>query len=65
MLRCGVVWLGMVWENLVFIKGNMTSELYKNILDENLFQSSKKLQLGSGMVFQHDNEPKRTAHIVK
>ncbi|CAF3295376.1 unnamed protein product [Rotaria sp. Silwood2] len=43
----------------------MTGAMYKNILDENLFQSSKKLQLGSGMVFQHDNDPKHTAHIVK
>ena len=65
MLRYGVVWLGMVWENLVFIRGNMTGEMYENVLDENLFQSSKKLQLGSGIVFQHDSEPKHTVHIVK
>ena len=43
----------------------MTGEMYKNILDENLFPSSRKLELGSGMVFQHDNNPKRTARIVK
>ena len=62
------VWSCFAWNgvgNLVFIEGNMTGELYKNILDENLFQSSKKLQLGSGMVFQHDNNPKHTARIVK
>ena len=43
----------------------LTGEMYKNILDENLFQSSKKLQLDSGMMFQQDNNPKHTAHIVK
>ena len=62
------VWGYFAWndvENLVFIEGNMTGEMYKNILDENLFQSLKKLQLSSGMVFQHDNDPKHTAHIVK
>ena len=30
----------------------MIGEMYKNVLDESLFQPSKKLQLGSGMVFQ-------------
>ena len=62
------VWGCFAWNgvgNLVFIKGNMTGEMYKNILHENVFQPSKKLQLGSDMVFQHDNDPKHTAHIVK
>ena len=43
----------------------MTGQMYKNTLDENFFQSSKNLQLGSGMMFQHDNDVKHTAHIVK
>ena len=43
----------------------MTDEMYKNILDENLFQSLKKLQLGNGMVFQHDSDPKHPAHMAK
>ena len=62
------VWGYFAWNgvgNLVFIEGNMKVEMYKSILDENLFQSSKKLQLGSGMVFQHSNDPKHTARIMK
>ena len=62
------VWGCFAWNdvgNRVFIEGNMTDEMYKNILDENFFPSSKKLQLGSGMVFQHENNPKHTAYIVK
>ena len=54
------VWGCFAWNgvgNLVFIEGNMTGEMYKDILAQNLFQSSKKLRLGSSMVFQHDNEP--------
>ena len=51
--------------NLVSIGENMASKMYKSVLDKNLFQSSKKLQLGSGMVFQHDDDPKHAAHIVK
>ena len=43
----------------------MTDEMFKNILDENLSQLSKKLQLDSGMVFQYDNELKHATHIVK
>ena len=61
------VWGCFAWNdvgNLVFIEENMTGEMYKNILDENLFPSSRKLQLGSGMVFQHENNPKHTAHVL-
>jgi transposase len=39
--------------------------MYKDILQNNLFQSAKKLQLNRQMVFQHDNDPKHTAHVVK
>ena len=52
-------------ENLVFIEGNVPCEMHRNILEGKLFQSSKKLQLGCGMVFQHDDDWKHTAHIVK
>ena len=51
--------------NLVFINGNMTGDMYKDILKENLIQSAKKLNLGKNMVFQHDNDPKHTGHVVK
>ena len=62
------VWGCFAWNgvgNLVFIEGNMTGEMYKDILAQNLFQSSKKLRLGSSMVFQHDNDPKHTSRVVK
>ena len=57
MLGCAVILIGMVWEI-------WREHEYKNVLDENIFQSSKKLQLGSGMVFQHDDDPKHIAHSV-
>ena len=62
------MWGYLAWngvENLVFVERNMTGEMYKSSLDENLFQSSKKLQLNSGMVFQHDYDLKHRAHICE
>ncbi|CAF1412664.1 unnamed protein product [Rotaria magnacalcarata] len=62
------VWGCFAWNgvgNLFFIDDNMTGEMHKNILAENLFQSSKKLKLGPDTVFQHDNDPKHTSRIVK
>ena len=45
--------------------GNLMGHMYKDILENNLFQSAVKLNLGKNTVFQHDNDPKHTAHIVK
>ncbi|CAF4601995.1 unnamed protein product [Rotaria sp. Silwood2] len=62
------VWGAFAWNgvgNLFFINGNMTGEVYKNILEQNLIQSATKLNLGREMVFQHDNDPKHTSRIVK
>ena len=50
--------------NLVFIDENMTEEVYRDILQRNLFESTKKLNLERNWVFQHDNDPKYRAHIV-
>ena len=50
--------------NLVFIDGNMTGELYRDILQKNLLQSAKKLNMAKDGWFQHDNDPKHTARIV-
>ena len=36
-----------------------------HILENNLFQSSLKLNLGKNIVFQHDNDLKHIVHIVK
>ena len=51
-------------DNLVFIDGNMTGELYRDILQKNLLQSVKKLNMAKDWWFQHDNDPKHTARIV-
>ena len=51
--------------NLVFIDENMTGELYRDILQKNLLQSAKKLNMAKDWWFQHDNDPKHTARIVK
>ena len=50
--------------NLVFIDGNMTGEVYRDILQKNLFESIKMLNLGREWVMQQDNDPKHRAHIV-
>ena len=51
--------------NLCFIEGNMDRFLYREILRKNLLQSCQKLGLENSFVFQHDNDPKRTAGLVK
>ena len=50
--------------NLVFIDGNMTGEVYRDILQRNLFESVKKLNFGQNWVLHHDNDSKHRAHIV-
>lgn len=50
--------------NLVFIEGNMTGVAYREILEQNLLQSVKNLNMGKEWVFQHDNDPKHTAAVV-
>ena len=49
--------------NLVFIDGNMTGEVYRDILQRNLFESVKKLNLGRNWVLKHTNDPKNTEFI--
>ena len=44
--------------NLLFIDGNITGEVYRDILQRNLFESVKKLNLGRNWVLQHDNDAK-------
>ena len=51
-------------DNLVFIDGNMTGELYRDISQKNLLQSAKNLSMAKDWWFQHDNDPKHTARIV-
>jgi hypothetical protein len=46
---------------LVSIEGTMDGAKYKDILEGNLFQSSRNLRLGQRFTFQQDNDPKHTA----
>ncbi|KAG2455346.1 TCB1 transposase, partial [Polypterus senegalus] len=48
---------------LVRIKGKMTAAMYRDILDENLLQSTLDLRLGRRFIFQQGNNPKHTAKI--
>ncbi len=43
----------------------MNAAKYRDILDENLLQSSQDLRLGRRFTFQQDNDPKHTAKITK
>lgn len=50
---------------LAFIEGNMDRYQYKSLLEHNLKPSVDNLHLGSGWIFQQDNDPKHTAKIIK
>ncbi|GAV06174.1 hypothetical protein RvY_16201 [Ramazzottius varieornatus] len=52
-------------ENLVVIKGNMDGLMYRNIMDQNVLQSAKKLKLKKGWHYQHDNDPKHTSIVSR
>ena len=49
---------------LVFIDGNMTGNMYPDILEKNLFESIKKLNLGNKWIFEDDNDPKHRSYVV-
>ncbi|KOC62209.1 hypothetical protein WH47_03967 [Habropoda laboriosa] len=51
--------------NLVFIDGILDKYKYLNILKNNVKDSARKLGLLRHFHFQQDNDPKRTAWIVK
>ena len=42
----------------------MIDELYRDILQKNLRQSTKKLKMGNTWWFQHNNNPKHRVRIV-
>ncbi|CAJ0928217.1 unnamed protein product [Ranitomeya imitator] len=50
---------------LVVIEGNMNAAKYREILDENLFNSFLDLRFGRRFTFQQDNDPKHRAKITK
>ena len=43
------------------IEAKMNGAKYREILDENLSQSTQDLRLGQRFIFQQDNDPKHTA----
>ena len=51
-------------DTLVFIDGSMTGSMYRGIIEKNLFESVKKLNLGNKRIFQHDNGPKHRSYVV-
>ena len=46
---------------LVRIEGKKNGAKYKEIVDENLLQSTQDLRLGRRFTFQQENDPKHTA----
>ena len=46
---------------LVRVEGKMDGAKYRDILEQNLFQSACDLRLGRRFTFQQDNDPKHTA----
>ena len=50
---------------LVRIEGMMDGAKYREILEGNLFQSSRDLRLGLKLTFQQDNDPKHTAKATR
>uniref|UniRef100_A0A803KB68 Tc1-like transposase DDE domain-containing protein n=1 Tax=Xenopus tropicalis TaxID=8364 RepID=A0A803KB68_XENTR len=50
---------------LIRINGKMDGAMYREILNDNLLPSARKLKMGGGWVFQHDNDPKHTAKATK
>ncbi len=63
----------MVWASfaasgpgrLAIIDGTMNSELYQQILKENIRTSVPELSLKKKWAMQQDNDPKHTSHFTK
>ena len=60
--RCGDVFHQ---QGLVRIEGMMDGAKYREILEGNLFQSSRDVRLGRRFTFQQDNEPKHIANATR
>ena len=47
------------------IEGRMNGAMYRETVGDNLLPSVRALKMGREWVFQHDNDPKRTAKATK
>lgn len=59
-----MVWGSMAYDgvgNLEFIDVKMNADAYIAILDRNMLESARKLNLGRRFYFQQDNDPKHTS----
>ena len=63
-VKCWGCFLLFGLANLAFMNGNMSRELYRDILQKNLLQSVKNLNMDKNWIFQYDNDPKHRAAIV-
>ena len=61
------MWFGDVWQQAAFDLHRCNNDKYKylHILQENLKESTRKLDIYEDIYFQQDNEPKHIAGIVK
>ena len=50
---------------VVRIKGKMNGAKYREILEDNLLQSTQDLRLGEWFPFQQDNDPKYTGKTTQ
>ncbi|KAK3559217.1 hypothetical protein QTP86_005473 [Hemibagrus guttatus] len=50
---------------LIRVKERMNGAMYREILSKNPLPSARALKMKRGWVFQHDNDPKRTARATK
>lgn len=65
---CVMVWGSMAAAgvgSLVFIQPKMDRWVYLDIIKSNLKSDAAKLKLGNNWIFQQDQDPKHTAHVVK
>lgn len=63
-----MVWGCMSWYGpgvLVPIRGNMTSAMYIDIINDNIIRSATGMGIQNDFIFQQDNDPKHTANATK
>lgn len=51
--------------DITIIEGTMDKYVYRDILNNHLRSSAKKIGMKRGWTFLHDNDPKHTSNIVK